>query len=273
MNVYRCAVPDNQPPAKLAAFLRRALPDIPEWAIRDALTARDVKVNGKRAGKDDMVVPGAEVLVYSPFTRALEIVYEDDTLLIVNKPAGMSVDDDGRGGATALSLAREHCDGARLCHRLDNQTSGLLLFAKDEQTETAMLDAFRARTVKKEYVCVVRGVPTPAEARRDAYLIKDALHAVVRVTDKPLPGAKPISTAYRVISVDERGNARLHIDLLTGRTHQIRAHMAHLSHTVLGDDLYGDRALNKALHVPRLLLCAVSLTLPDGRRFRIDPPF
>ena len=131
----------------------------------------------------------------------------------------------------------------------------------------------------KRYICLVRGMMKPPAATCKAYLLKDAQAARVTILDHPVPGAKSISTAYETL---ESGPiSRLRVHLLTGRTHQIRAHLAALGHPLLGDDVYGDRAFNRLNHARRLMLCAASLTLEtggqlpqlDGRTFTIDCPF
>lgn len=283
MQVYEAHVPENIPPQRLEAYLCRAFPLLPPHVIRAALQKKDVKQNGIRAGRDAAVLPGARVQLYTAFAAALPPVYEDDRILLVNKPAGISCDEDGRGGMTVLSLAQRAAGGAyqpRLCHRLDNQTSGLLLLAKDDEAEQLLLSAFQERTLEKVYECLVRGQMRPEKATVKAFLVKDAARSTVRVITHETPGAQPIETMYETLSFDGT-LSRLRVTLLTGRTHQIRAHMAFLSHPVLGDDKYGDRALNKRMKTTSLHLCAQSLTLHvqgslsylDGRNFSITPPF
>jgi len=163
---------------------------------------------------------------------------------------------------------------------LDHPTSGLLLLAKDDESEQALLEAFKERTLTKVYQCLVRGEMRPKEAVKEAFLIKDAKAAKVRVITHETPGAQPIATKYETLSFDGT-ISRLRVTLLTGRTHQIRAHMSFLSHPLLGDDKYGDRNLNKRLKVNALKLCACELTFHaggclsylDGRTFSIHPPF
>ena len=139
--------------------------------------------------------------------------------------------------------------------------------------------AFRERTLDKRYTCLVRGIMKPPEATCRAWLRKDAEAARVWIQDAPGEGARPIVTAYETL---ESGPvSRLRVHLITGRTHQIRAHMAALGHPLLGDDLYGDRAFNRQHRARRLMLCATSLTLDtqgelpqlDGRRFEVKCPF
>ena len=271
---------------RMDAALRRVFPELPSWALRDAFVRRDVKLDGKRVRADVRVQGGELVQVYvAERIPTLDVVYEDADILLVNKRPGISVTADDGGGATLTDLAARYAqEKGEAClpqpvHRLDNQTSGLVLFAKHEQAQQALEDAFRQRLPEKEYTCLVRGMPKPPKALCRAWLLKDAAAARVTILDHERPGSKPIATAYETI---ESGPvSRLRVHLITGRTHQIRAHMASLGHPLLGDDVYGDRAFNRARKVRRLMLCATRLTvqtggaLPalDGRTFEIPCPF
>ena len=283
MQVYEALIPENLPPQRLEAYLAHAFPLLPPHVIRDALQKRDVKMSGRRAGRESQAEPGARVLLYTPFTVSLPIIYEDSRVLIINKPAGISCAEDGRGGMTVLSLMEKQAAGAyqpRLCHRLDNQTSGLMALAKDDESEMLLQNVFRDHTLTKVYECVVRGQMRPEKATVKAFLVKDAARALVRVITHETPGALPIETMYETLSFDGT-LSRLKVTLLTGRTHQIRAHMAFLSHPLLGDDKYGDRQLNKRMKTTTLHLCATSLTMQpqgalsylSGCTFTIPAPF
>lgn len=289
MALLELVIPDDLPPMRLDKYLMRALPGLPTWAIREAFSRRDVKVDGRRVKADAQTRPGAQVLVYGVREDGelpLHVVYEDEHILLINKPANISVQADSGGGATIESLALNHVrkenPGAmppKACHRLDNQTCGLLLLAKTVGAEELMTRAFKEHAMKKTYTCLVRGTPVPGEATLHAFLKKDAKAAHVEIIDHSVPGALPIITGYRVT---EAGSVcRLEVDLITGRTHQIRAHLAHAGHPILGDDAYGDRAFNREHGAKRLMLCATSITLSgngelaclDGRKFAILPPF
>ena len=155
---------------RLDAALRRIFPELPTWALRDAFTRRDVKLDGKRV-RPDLRVQGGELAQVYVAERApvLDVVYEDEELLLINKRPGISVTEDAGGGATLTELAaryaRERGEGApQPVHRLDNQTSGLVLFAKTPEAQAILEDAFRQRLPRKEYTCLVRGVPKPPQA-------------------------------------------------------------------------------------------------------------
>ena len=284
MRVYEAAVTPRAAGLSMRAYAALAFPLLPERVIRDAFSARDVKMDGKRIKADAKAAPGAKVQLYTDYPVELPVVYEDDRILLINKPAGISCGEDEYGGMTVLSLLTERAKGSfipRLCHRLDNQTSGLLLLCKDDEAEALLLDAFKNRALTKIYQCLVRGEMRPAADTKTAFLIKDAEKARVRIVTHETPGALPIATQYETLSFDGT-LSRLRVRLITGRTHQIRAHMSFLSHPILGDDKYGDRELNKRLKsVGSLKLCAAELSLCtggslsylDGKTFQIDPPF
>lgn len=289
MSVLEIVIPVDLPPMRLDKYLMRALPGLPAWAIREAFSRRDVKMDGLRVKADAQTRPGAPVLIYGVQdigALPLDVLYEDEYILLVNKPAGISVQADAGGGATIESLALDHVQKEdpnalppKACHRLDNQTSGLLLLAKTGRAEELMARAFKERAMKKTYTCLTKGTPQPREATLHAFLKKDAKLAHVQIFDQAARGALPITTGYRVMEAG--GVCRLEVDLITGRTHQIRAHLAHIGHPILGDDAYGDRAFNREQGVKRLMLCATSITLSgkdelaylDGRTFAILPPF
>lgn len=151
-----------------------------------------------------------------------------------------------------------------ICHRLDNQTEGLLLLARTEEARLAMEEGFYHHRIHKRYTCLVKGTPEPREHTLRAFLRKDAARARVQVLSHEAPGALPIITEYRVMEAGEC--ARLRITLHTGRTHQIRAQMSAIGHPLLGDDQYGDRAFNKQHKTRKLMLCATELRFAlEGR--------
>lgn len=274
---------------RIDACIRRFLPEVPQRTVQQSFAHRDVKLDGRRVRPDVCVQAGQKVELFcmEQTVPLVDVVYEDADVLLINKRAGVSVEPDERGGVTLTDLALKHVrqkDPAawppKACHRLDNQTCGLTLFAKNEQAEAILTRAFKERTMDKRYICLVRGMMKPPAATCRAYLIKDAKAARVTIHDDAVRGSRPIITEYETLEAGPV--SRLLVHLVTGRTHQIRAHMAALGHPLLGDDVYGDRAFNRQQKVQgRLCLCAARLTLEtggelpqlDGKTFEIRCPF
>ncbi|MBR6668254.1 MAG: RluA family pseudouridine synthase [Clostridia bacterium] len=274
---------------RIDACIRRFLPEVPQRTVQQSFTRRDVKLDGKRVKPDIRVTAGQKVELFCMEQTAplVDVIYEDDDVLLINKRAGVSVEPDEKGGVTLTELAfkhvRQHNPDAwppKACHRLDNQTCGITLFAKNARAEAVLTRAFKERTMDKRYICLVRGMMKPPAATCKAWLRKDAKAAHVTIHDDAVMGARPIITAYETLEAGPV--SRLLVHLVTGRTHQIRAHMAALGHPLLGDDVYGDRAFNRQQKVQgRLCLCAARLTLDtggelpqlDGKTFEIKSPF
>ena len=150
----------------------------------------------------------------------------------------------------------------RLCHRLDTGTSGLVLLAKTAAAENLLTGLIRQRLIRKRYLCVTFGRPDVPAATLHDYLIKDAEAGIVRVLDKPRPGAREIITSYETLAVSGR-LALLRVELVTGRTHQIRSHLASIGCPILGDSKYGNHAANRELKLKYQALCAWELTFPE----------
>ena len=198
-------------------------------------------------------------------------VWENFAVLVADKPAGLLVQDETqRECDTLINRARrylyeksEPCAPGypKLCHRLDAGTSGLVMIAKTPEAEAQALALIRDRLVRKEYLCVTVGTPEPAAGTLRGYLIKDSARGFVRVVSSPRPGAREIITKYEMLCVSGL-LALVRVELVTGRTHQIRAHLASIGCPLAGDDKYGDRSANRALRCRYPLLCAHSLTFP-----------
>lgn len=201
-----------------------------------------------------------------------DAVYADENLLVVAKRAGVEVTTADGGEGSLESVLAPHFGKLYPVHRLDANTEGLLLFARNAGAEGELLEAIKSQRVEKYYQCLVRGVPRKRQDVLEAYARKDAQAGKLFVYDDPIPGALPIKTGYRVLD-EAQGSSLLEVRLYTGRTHQIRAHLAHIGHPVLGDDKYGDREANKAAHLRRQALLAARLTLhftPDSPLAYLD---
>ena len=290
-------VPKEKDGLMLSQLLIQTAADVPMWAIREAIKMRDVRIDGVRITGDTRVQEGQEIRVFWPKRlmnaekKALpkpEVVYEDEYILLINKPQGIASqnEDNPRHGDSALTRAiellksrGEKTDQVHLCHRLDVQTGGLLLISKNDAAYESAIEAFTDRTFRKIYTCRVKGCPARGEEIMHAWLRKDAQLSRVAITDYPARGAQEIVTGYRIMEQGE--HARLEVELITGRTHQIRAHLAHIGHPILGDDKYGDRMLNRQLGIRKQQLWATkmifqangALAYLNGRCFSVKCPF
>jgi len=271
MILHEFIIPYDFPPERAGKALLKLLKETPSWQIRAAFARKDIKRNGKRIAPDDLLSPGDHVRCYMPQAKkaTLECVYADEEFVVVHKMPGLPT----QGPVSVESIASGQL-GATLsaCHRLDVQTGGLLLLAKTKPALQTAERAFLAHRVVRTYRALVRGLPNPPQATLTAYLTKDADASIVRVIPRWGKGALSIQTRYRTIDPGD-AVSRVEVDLLTGRTHQIRAHMAYIGHPILGDDKYGDRAFNRAQGVRRQMLWAVRLTLWDGRTFSVREGF
>lgn len=292
-------VPAEKDGLMLSQLLVQMAADVPMWAIKEAMKKRDVRIDGARISGDVRVHAGQEIRVFWPKAVVAgkqqdktlpkpEIVFEDERVLLINKPQGIPSQNEENplAGDSALTrvlaylkAAGKDTEHVHLCHRLDVQTGGLLLFVKDDESFDSAMQAFSERSFRKFYTCRVKGCPAKREALMEAWLRKDAQISRVSVTDYPARGALEITTGYRVIEPGE--NALLEVELITGRTHQIRAHLAHIGHPILGDDKYGDRMINRQLGVRRQQLWATrlefhaegALSYLNGRSFSVKCPF
>ena len=278
-------VPAGVTPMPLEKYLRRAWPMLPGHVIRGALKRRDVRVNGARSGADAVVSGGDELTLYldeALLAPEADVLWTDERLIAAVKPQGLPVDADrdGVGADTLLIRLQRRWPGARLCHRLDAQTGGIVLAAADDAVWQQAFEAFRSHGVRKHYRALALGDFDRREGALNAWLVKDARRAEVRVAHRPEPGAKPIETRWRALERAGEGLWRVELEPVTGRTHQLRAHMADFGHPLLGDDKYGDRAANRGRPGVRLCLWHAALDIPEdspladyrGMRFEAPEP-
>ena len=279
-------VPEGLRETPLEKYLRRAWPLVPGRVWREALKKRDVRINGVKCGDGAAVRGGDELTLYidAKWLEPLpEVLWTDERLVAAVKPQGLpvDVDRDGIGADTLLMRLQRRWPEARLCHRLDAATGGIVLAAADDAVWQQAFEAFRDhRGVEKRYRALAFGRFDRPEGTLDAFLAKDARRGEVRVLHHDAPGAKPIRTRYWVGEAAAPGLYRLALEPVTGRTHQLRAHMADFGHPLLGDDRYGDRAANRRFPGVRLCLWHERLSIPGdsplvdyrGRVFETKAP-
>lgn len=228
---------------------------------------REIKVNGKRVDRDVRLYKGDVVTYYLTKKQeekpAFYTVYEDENLLVVDKEDGVN----SEAVFAALSRQGEYY----FIHRLDRNTKGLISFAKNIETEAELLKAFKDRTAEKIYHALCFGSPSKQEAILTDFLQKDGGRSLVKVFSRPVQGAEKIVTEYKVI--ERRGETSLlEIKLHTGKTHQIRAHLAYVGCPIVGDMKYGITAQNKALSCARQQLISKRLTFSfDGNLSYLNP--
>ena len=263
----------NDAGQRLDRFLAKTVPLLPASLAQKYIRIKRIKLNGGRAERDTRLQPGDVLQLYindeffdepSPdnafLTVAapkLNIVYEDENILLVDKRPGLAVHphDGAEYGRTLIDHIQaylyqkkewqprlENAFAPALCNRIDRNTGGIVIAAKTAEALRVMNQKIKDRELEKRYLAVVEGVPQPKQGSLKGYLFKDAQKNRVFVSDKPQPGAKSCHTDYKVLA-ERRGLSLVECDLITGRTHQIRAQFAHAGHPLLGDGKYGK--LNK----------------------------
>ena len=265
-------VPENAGGLTVTKYMLRAYPMLPAFAMRQALKKKEVKICGKRVSTDETVWAGDTVQVYldKKYEPApLEIVYSDKNLMAFIKPAGLPVekDADGIGDDTVYSRLEKVNENARPVHRLDTGTAGIMLASLNAETEEKLLKAFKEHKVNKHYLCIAVGRMPKKTQSLKAYLTKKADASRVYVSDEPARGAKVIETEYTCLSektVMGTYLSLLDVRIFTGRTHQIRAHLAHIGCPLLGDDKYGNRTVNKKLGANDIYLMCRKMALSDA---------
>ena len=299
----------NDAGQRLDRFLAKAVPLLPASLAQKYIRLKRIKCNGKRIDRDTRLNTGDVLQLYindeffdkprednaylTVATPKLNIVYEDAHILLVDKRPGLAVHphDGAEYGRTLIDHIQSYLYQKRewrpreenaftpaLCNRIDRNTGGIVIAAKTAEALRVMNQKIKDRELDKRYLAIVEGAVKPRDGSLKGYLFKDAKKNRVFVTDKPQDGAKSCQTNYRTI-VSRNGLSLVECELITGRTHQIRAQFAHAGHPLLGDGKYGklDKKYDRnyqALYSYKLTFTfstdAEGLNYLNGKTFRVE---
>ena len=284
--MIRHKIPSALREEEISRYLKRAWPLLPGHVLRDLMKKKDVRIGGVKCGKGAIVRGGDEIEIYAAakyFEPAAEIIFNDGSLIAAVKPQGLPSlpDQDGVGADTMEIRLQRAFPTAKLCHRLDAATGGVMLASLNDEINEKAFENFKNHNLSKIYKAVLCNKPPKDDMVLKAWLKKDAKKSTVYVSDKVSGGAKEIITRLHIVKKLPDGFYLAELEPVTGRTHQLRAHMAHISCPILGDDKYGDRSRNRdAGFIGKLCLWCEEMQITEdsplstyaGIKFRADCP-
>ncbi len=302
----------NDAGQRLDRFTGKAAPLLPEALLQKYIRIKRVKVNGRGSKRDVRLNAGDRVQMYindeffqvpteeNSWLRVnvprVNVVYEDGNILLADKPAGVlcHAGEEGEWNTLISNIkaylyksgqwdpAAENSFSPALCNRIDRNTQGLVIAAKTAEALRVMDEKIRLREIDKYYLAAVHGRMSPPEGELSGFIFKDSVKNRVYVREKPEPGARTARTRYRTLRY-KNGLSLLECELLTGRTHQIRAQLAAAGHPLVGDGKYGTDRADRSLGLTGQALCSYKLRFSfrgssgaldylSGREFRIPEP-
>lgn len=302
----------NDSGQRLDKFLFKFFPSIPASMIYKGIRKKRIKVNGKKSEIGYMLCEGDALELYindeffeskekefdfRTLTPKLKIVYEDENIILADKGVGVSVHDDETETRNTLinhikaylyqkgeyDPQKENSFAPALCNRIDRNTGGIVIGAKNAMSLRVMNESIRERKLRKFYLCLVKGHMEEKEKTLKTYIVKNETQNRVYCHQSPVPDGKTAITKYKVIKEGEL-TSLLEVELLTGRTHQIRAHLACVGHPLAGDGKYGTNEFNKKVNMKYQALYSYKLEFSfekdsplsylNGKVFKVeDVPF
>lgn len=298
----------NDAQQRLDKFLNKYCVNMPQSLMYKAIRKKRIKVNGKKSEISYRLQEGDVVDMYindeffeqqeyndsyRTLNPKLNVVYEDDNIILMDKPIGLIVhDDDTEKVNTLLNHMKaylyqkgeynpddENSFAPALCNRIDRNTGGIVIAAKNAGALKLINEKIKSREIKKFYMCLVKGTLRQKSGTLTGYLVKNNEQNRVYIHDTPQKDGKSIATKYRVVS-EGRLTSLVEVELLTGRTHQIRAHFASIGHPLAGDGKYGTNEFNKKVGMKTQALYSYKLKFEfsdenhlsylDGKTFQVE---